>query len=78
MTARAQEVVVEVAGMTSAADEVAVSDALLGLRGVTGATASRSDGLATVTADPSVATAEVLRDAIAAAGFVPGDVRFPE
>ena len=78
MTARSQEVVVEVAGMTSDADEAAVAGALLELDGVIAATARRSEGQATVTADPTVATVEMLRGAVSAAGFVPGDVRFPE
>lgn len=78
MTARSQEIVVEIAGMASAADEAAVADTLRGLHGVIRASASRAEGRATVTADPAVATPDVLRTAISAAGFVPGEIRFPE
>jgi len=34
--------------------------------------------LAIVTADPTVATPDLLRAAVVAAGFTPGEVRFPE
>lgn len=78
MTARSQEIVIEIVGMRSAADVELVCAALRGLAGVTDAHASLSESLATVTADPTVATPDALRAAIVAAGFTPGDVRFPE
>ena len=78
MTARSQEIVIDIAGMRSAADVELVCAALRGLAGVTDARASLSESLATITADPTVATPDTLRAAITAAGFTPGDVRFPE
>lgn len=78
MTARAQEIVIEIAGMAGAADERAVVVALLAVRGVSAATASRAEGLATVTADPTVATDEALAAAVTKAGFAAAEVRFPE
>lgn len=78
MTTRSQEIVIEIDGMTSAADEKAVGEALLATTGVTVATASRAERLATVTADPAVATPEKLRSVVFSAGFTPGEVRFPE
>ena len=78
MTARSQEIVIEIAGMRSEADVELVCAVLRKLAGVTDALASLRESLATVTADPSVATPDMLRTAIAAAGFAPGDVRFPE
>ena len=78
MTARTQEIVIEIAGMRSDADVEKVCASLHGVAGVIAAFASSTESLATVTADPSVATPDVLRTAIASAGFTPGDVRFPE
>jgi len=78
MTARSQEIVIEIAGMRSAADVEIVCAALRGLAGVSQVFASSSESLATVTADPAVATPDELRAAVASAGFIPGDVRFPE
>lgn len=78
MNARSQEIVVEIAGMRSAADATSVGAALRGLPGVADASASLDESLATVTADPTIATPELLRAAVAAAGFTPGEVRFPE
>jgi len=75
---RAQEIVIEVGGMTSAADETAVAAALRGVPGVIAASASRAESIAGVTADPSAATPERLRAAVIAAGFAAGEVRFPE
>ena len=78
MTARSQEIVIEIAGMRSAADVELVCAALRGLAGVSQAFASFTESLATVTADPTVATREVLSSAVVAAGFTPGEVHFPE
>jgi len=78
MTARSQEIVIEIAGMRSEADVEAVCAALRGLAGVSEAFASFTESLATVTADPTVATRQVLSAAVLAAGFTPGEVRFPE
>ncbi|HEY7994155.1 MAG: cation transporter [Candidatus Eremiobacterales bacterium] len=78
MTARSQEIVIEIAGMRSAADVEIVSASLRGVAGVSDALASLTESVATVTADPTVATPAVLRAAVAAAGFTPGEVRFPE
>ena len=78
MTARSQEIVVEIAGMRSEADATTVGAALRGVAGVATATASVSESLAVVTADPTIATPEVLKAAVAAAGFAPGEVSFPE
>ncbi|HET9343312.1 MAG TPA: heavy metal-associated domain-containing protein [Candidatus Eremiobacteraceae bacterium] len=78
MTARSQDIVIEIADMRSAVDVEMVRAALCGIAGVTDAIASLGESLATVTADPTVATPDMLRAAIAAAGFTPGDVRFPE
>ena len=78
MTARSQEIVIEIAGMRSEADVEIVRAALRGVAGVGDATASLDESSAIVTADPTVATPDILRAAIAAAGFTPGDLRFPE
>ena len=75
---QAQEIIIEVAGMTEDIGEGHVIAALAGVPGVTAARASRSEGQAVVTADPLVATAEKLQKAIADAGYEPGEVRFPE
>jgi len=78
MTARSQEIVVDVFGMRSETDIAMLCAALRDLTGVSDATASLAESLATVTADPTIATTEMLRDAVIAAGFTPGDVRFSE
>jgi len=78
MTARAQEIVIEIAGMRSEADVDRVCAELRSLAGVSEASASFAESLATVTADPTVATREGLSAAVVAAGFTPGEVRFPE
>lgn len=78
MTARSQEIVIEIAGMRTDADAASVRAALRGVPGVADASASLSESAAVVTADPTIATPETLCAAIAAAGFTPGDVRFPE
>ncbi len=76
--AQAQEIIIEVAGMTEDIGEGHVVAALAGVPGVTAARASRSEGQAVVTADPLLATPEKLQKAIADAGYEPGEVRFPE
>jgi len=78
MTARSQEIVIEIAGMRSETDVELVCAELRRLAGVSEAFASFTESLATVTADPTVATREVLSAAVLAAGFTPGEVRFPE
>jgi len=74
----AQEIIIEVSGMTADIGEGHVIAALAAVPGVTAARASRSEGHAVVTADPLVATPEKLLKAIADAGYEPGEVRFPE
>jgi copper chaperone CopZ len=78
MAARSQEVTIDIAGMESENDVAILSAALLGLRGVSAASASLAESSATVTADTTVATPELLRAAVVAAGFTPREVRFPE
>ena len=78
MTARSQEIVIEIAGMRSEAHVELVCTALRRLAGVSDAVASLIESIATVTADPTIATPDMLRMAISSAGFSPGDVRFPE
>lgn len=78
MSARSQEIVIEVEGMRSDADAATVREALRAVAGVSDAFASLPESLATITADPTVATPDMLRAAVAAAGFAPGDVFFPE
>jgi Cu+-exporting ATPase len=75
---RSQEIVIDVKGMTSAACERRVSDALSAVPGVAAARASRAEGQAVVTADPMKATPEKLRAAVEDAGYEPGEMRFPE
>jgi len=75
---RVQEIVVEIDGMRSRDDELAVIAALAKVSGVVSATASASEGLAVVTADAAAATPELLRSAVERAGFTPGELRFPE
>jgi len=75
---RAQEIVIEVEGMTCENCERHVVEALRAVPGVSNARASRSEGHALVTADTAVATPEKLRAAVEEAGYDPGDVRFPE
>jgi len=76
--AGAQEIIIEVSGMTADIGEGHVIAALAAVPGVTAARASRSEGHAVVTADPLVATPEKLLKAIADAGYEPGEVSFPE
>ena len=78
MAARSQEIIIEVAGMRSDTDVAMLSSALCDLAGVSAASASVAESLAIVTADPTVATPDLLRAAVVAAGFTPGEVRFPE
>jgi len=78
MTVRSQEIIIEVAGMRSETDAATLSAALRGLAGVSGASASLTESLANVTADPTIATPDLLRAAVAAAGFTPGELHFPE
>jgi copper chaperone CopZ len=78
MTARSQEIIIEVAGMRSDTDVALLTSALRELAGVRAASASLAESLATVTADPTIASPELLRAAVVAAGFSPGEVRFPE
>jgi Cu+-exporting ATPase len=75
---RRQEIVIEVGGMTGPDCERRVAEALSAVPGVAAASASRHEGQATVTADPSVATPQKLIEAVAAAGYQAGEVRFPE
>ena len=75
---RAQEIIIEVGGMTCGHCEERVAAALRNVAGVTSAVASRSEGQAVVTADPSVAREDLLKKAVSDAGYEPGDVRFPE
>lgn len=75
---RAQEIIIDIDGMTCAACERHVAEALMVLDGVSAATASHSEGQAVVTADPLVATPEILREAVREAGYEPKDVHFPE
>ena len=75
---RAQEIVIDVTGMTCANCERHVAQALASVAGVIRAEASRAESLAIVTADPALATAEKLRAAVAEAGYEAGEVRFPE
>jgi len=78
MTARSQEIIIEVVGMQSESDAATLSAALRGVAGVSGASASLAESLANVTADPTIATPDILSSAVVAAGFTPGEVRFPE
>jgi copper chaperone CopZ len=78
MARRLQEISIEVRGMAHAGDAALVSDALARVAGVVRAAASVAEQAATVTADPDIATAGALRDAIVTAGFRAGDLRFPE
>lgn len=78
MTARSQEIIIEVDGMRSDADVAMLSAALHDLAGVSAASASLAESLATVTADPTVATPDLLLAAVVAAGFTPRELRFPE
>ena len=75
---RAQEIVVEVRGMSCENCERHVREALRGVSGVSSAAASRAEGVATITADPVLATPERLRAAIEEAGYEMGDLRYPE
>ena len=75
---REQEIVIEVGGMTCGHCEERVAAALRRVPGVIAATASRSEGHAVVTADPTIATEDLLKNAVTDAGYEPGDVRFPE
>jgi copper chaperone CopZ len=75
---RSQEIVIDVNGMTSAACERLVSDALGAVPGVKAARASCVERQAVVTADPVQATPEKLRAAVKDAGYEPGEMRFPE
>lgn len=78
MTARSQEIIIEVVGMSSDADVAMLSATLRDLAGVSAASASIAESSAIVTADPTVATPDLLRGAVVAAGFTPGELRFPE
>ena len=78
MAARSQEIIIEVAGMRSETDAAILCAALRDLAGVSAASASLAESSATVTADPTTATPDLLRAAIVAAGFAPGELRFPE
>lgn len=64
--------------MTNEQDERRVSETLARVPGVTDVSASATEKIATVTADPSVATEDAMREAIASAGFETRDIRFPE
>jgi copper chaperone CopZ len=75
---RLQEIIIEVDGMTGAESERAVADRLSALPGVRAVEVSHPEGHAVVTADLALATPERLRSAVAEAGFVPGEVVFPE
>jgi len=75
---RAQEVVIEIIGMTSRDCERRVAHALAAVPGVSAASASRAEAQAVVTADPAIATPQQLREAVRAAGYDAADVRFPE
>jgi len=75
---RAQEIVLEVAGMTGENCERCVIDALIGVPGVLAARASHHEGRAVVTADQTRATPAMLRKAIEDAGYAVRDVIFPE
>jgi copper chaperone CopZ len=73
--ARAQELIIDVEGMTCERCERHVIEALLAVPGVRSARASRTERRALITADPTSATDERLRDAITAAGYSPGDIQ---
>ncbi len=75
---RAQELAIEVEGMTCEHCERHVRSALLAVPGVKEASASRVERRAVVTADPTVATEERLRAAIRDAGYTAGDIERPE
>lgn len=64
--------------MTCSHCEARVAAALRRVPGVTDAVASRSEGHAVITADPSIATEDLLKKAVTDAGYEAGDVRFPE
>ena len=76
--ARAQEIVIEVDGMTCGHCERHVAEALLKVRGVTSASASTAERRAVITADPTAAAADALRAAVIGAGYTPGEIIFPE
>ena len=76
--ARAQEIVIEVDGMTCGHCERHVAEALSKVPGVASASASTVERRAVVTADPTVAAIDELRAAIADAGYVPGQITVPE
>ena len=76
--ARAQEIVIEVDGMTCAHCEQRVSKSLLQVPGVTRASASRAERRAIVTADAAIATEDELRAAVVEAGYTPGEILRPE
>jgi len=76
--ARAQEIIIEVGGMTCEHCEQRVTRALAAVPGVVRASVSRSEGHAVVTADPASATPEKLQESVREAGYEPGDVRFSE
>jgi copper chaperone CopZ len=75
---RAQEIIIEVNGMTCAHCERHVTDALSAVAGVLTVRSSHAEGRAVITADPSLATPEELRAAVREAGYEPGDVLYPE
>jgi len=75
---RAQEIVIDVEGMTCEHCEQRVEKALSAVEGVVSARASRAEKRAVVTADPGRANEEKLKAAVEQAGYRPGDVFFPE
>ena len=71
---RLQELVIEVEGMTCGNCEEHVTRALLEVPGVKNASASLKERRAVITADGAVATVELLRAAIANAGYEAGEI----
>lgn len=76
--ARAQELVIEVRGMTCGHCEQRVVKALRRVPGVTAAAANHNEGRAVVTADATQATEHELRAAIESAGYAAGEIIVPE
>jgi copper chaperone CopZ len=75
---RRQELIIDVKGMTCAHCEKHVAEALAAVPGVATATASKAEQHAVITADATLATEALLRAAVVAAGYEPGEIHYPE
>lgn len=75
---RLQEIVVEVRGLNSGADEQALANALAAVPGVHDVRVESNNERVVVTGDPLVAVPELLRATIVGANFKPGEIWFAE